>query len=216
MYIEIDRILVDEHCFPRDAVNWKHIQELVAALKTGENLPPILVGKRGDKYIPLDGRHRYEAHLRLKHTRIGALLTKLPERQWFAEAVRLNTSHGQGLTYKEKLAAAMILRRDNYDPKEIEKIVRIPFADCVAAIEKRGIWKDPEKGLVWFRENAEQIDDAQTLLSGAEAQRLAKELIVILSNDWIATDDDSTIAALDDLCIAVNRWRERNAAVNVA
>jgi ParB-like chromosome segregation protein Spo0J len=35
--------------------------------------------KRDDRFVPIDGRHRYEAHRRLKKAKIGAFVCKLPE-----------------------------------------------------------------------------------------------------------------------------------------
>jgi len=228
MYIDIDRVLVDEKYYPRNDIGWRHIAELLSALRIGEPLPPIVVGKRDERYVIIDGRHRYEAHKQFKAPKIAGMVTRLPESQWFAEAVRLNTAHGHGLSYQEKIAAAMQLRRQSFEDKQIESIVRIPLDKLEAAIEERGRWLKPDdirplvikggiadvvnqKGKKWFKEAGAQLEEQQAKLSGAGVRRLAGELVVMLKNDLVSRDD-TNLAMLGELRTALENWLKAVAA----
>lgn len=224
MYINIETILIDENLYPRNQVYWKNTQQLMGALKVGSILPPIVVGKRDGRYVILDGRHRYEAHLRLKKKKIAAMVTHLKEDQWFAEAVRLNTTHGHGLSYQEKLSASMILQRNNYAPAEIAKIVHIPLSNLEEAIQQRGTWlshddikpvvaKAPmakeakRKGRQWLENAAASgLNDEQKILSGASFERLAEELLILLGDDHLDATDKNVVRLIKAIGTAIAGW----------
>jgi hypothetical protein len=228
MHINLENILIDENLYPRNQVYWKHTQALMGALKVGSTLPPIVVGKRDDRYVILDGRHRYEAYRRLKKTKIAVMVTHLEEPQWFAEAVRLNSSHGHGLSYQEKLMASMILQRAKYRPQEIAKIVHIPLENLLKAIEERGTWLSKEdikpvvakspiakeskrKGRQWLETAAAGgLDSEQKILSGASFERLAEELLVLLGDDHLDSEDENVVKLVLALRVSINNWIGRH------
>jgi ParB-like nuclease family protein len=222
MYIALERIVMDERYYPRNGIFWRHIAELLSALRVNQTLPPIVVGKRDQRYVIIDGRHRYEAHKALKANKIAVLVTKLPETQWFAEAVRLNTAHGHGLSYQEKIAAAMQLRRLSFADKQIESIVRIPLDRLNSAIEERGRWLKPEdirplvikggiteavkeKGGKWLLDSGEALQEQQARLSGTSVRQLATELTVMLRNDLIIREERNLVL-LAELRAALENW----------
>jgi hypothetical protein len=223
MHIDLDAILIDETLYPRNQTYWKHTQQLMGALRTGASLPPIVVGKRNERFVIIDGRHRYEAHKRLKHAKIGALLTKRPESEWFIEAVRLNTRHGHGLSYQERISAAMILKRQEVDPETIAQIVNIPWDTLEKAINQRGTWLKPEdikpvvakaplveevkrKGRAWLDKAAEHLETEQQGLSGASFKRLAEELLILINKNHIDADDPAIVQLMSELYNATNNW----------
>lgn len=224
MHVDIERILIDENLYPRNQVYWKHTQAIMGALKVGQTLPPIVLGKREDRFILIDGRHRLEAHRRLKRAKIGAMITRLLEKEWFAEAVRLNTSHGQGLSYQEKISASMILQRAEYKPQEIAKIVHIPLESLLEAIKQRGTWLSPDdikpvvakapmaeeakrKGRQWLETAAASgLDEEQKILSGASFERLAEELLVLLKDDHLDANDKEIVRLVTMLNSESSKW----------
>lgn len=223
MYINIENVLIDENLYPRNQVYWKNTQQLMCAIQTGATLPPIIVGKRGNRFVIIDGRHRFEAFRRLKKKKIAAMVTHLEESHWFAEAVRLNTSHGHGLSYQEKLAASMILQRANYQPSEIAKIVHIPLETLLTAISERGAWlsgsdikpvvaKGPiakeakRKGRSWLEAAAPGLDEEQKILSGASFERLAEELLILLGDNHLDANDKNIVRLVTALFAASKSW----------
>jgi ParB-like chromosome segregation protein Spo0J len=235
MYISIDRILIDETIYPRNQVSWRHIESLLDALRVGDVLPPILVGKRDDRYVIIGGRHRYEAHRRRKLPRIAAIVTKELETQWFPLAVKDNATHGHGLSYQEKLSAAMQLTRMKFSSEEIAKIVRIPVSEFEKAISERGVWSDSDavkpvvlkaplveplqikmqsKDEQWIKKEVKAIDERQRSLSGQKVIKLADDLTILLTDDYIEADDDDTVEALLKLEQALTQWMKRQKLVN--
>lgn len=224
MHIEIGRILIDENLYPRNQVYWKHTQSIMGAIKVGTSLPPIVVGKRDDRFVLIDGRHRLEAFRRLKKAKIAAMVTHLTEEQWFAEAVRLNTAHGVGLSYQEKIAASMILQRAKYKPEEIAKIVHIPIETLLEAIQQRGTWISSEdikpvvakapmadeakrKGRQWLETAAASgLDEEQKILSGASFERLAEELLVLLGDDHLDHNNQEILRLVNAVAKAASNW----------
>lgn len=207
----------------------------MGTLRVGSTLPPIIVGKRDDRFVIIDGRHRYEAHKRLKHKKIGVLITQLPKSKWFAEAVRLNTIHGHGLSYQEKLAAAMILKRDRFKPEEIAKIVSIPLDALEEAIAQRGTWVNPEdvrpvvvkaplakeakrRGQAWLKEAAASgaVEKSQAGLSGASFERLAEELLILLADNHLDAEDVNILRLISAVNTATSNWLGAHVKQDVA
>lgn len=220
MYISLDSILIDELLYPRNELAWRDVQRYIAAVNIGTEFPPIIVGKRDGRYVLIDGRHRYEAFKRAKKEKIAALLTKLPEDKWFAEAVRLNVIHGHPLSYQEKLKAAMILKRQNFSLEEIEKIVVVQTEQLEQAINKRGAWINPndvrpvvakasiaamaeQRGRVWLENQAKKIESQQGILSGHTFKDLASELIMLLDSDFVT---DENLSIVIELQSSIEKW----------
>jgi hypothetical protein len=228
MYIDLDRILIDETLYPRNQIHWQYIEELLDSLRVGDTLPPVVVGKRDGRYVLIEGRHRYEAHRRKKLTRIAATVAKEPESQWFRLAVELNTRHGHGLSYQEKLSAGMQLSRMKFSADAISKIIRIPIDEFEKAVAERGAWSNPEdikpivlkaplvkplltkaeSGNDWKKE-AKTVEAQQSSLTGQKVQRLAHDLTILISQDYVESDNDETIEVLVQLQNALTRWLEK-------
>lgn len=229
MFINLQNVLIDENLYPRNQVYWKHTQQLMGAINTGAILPPIVVGRRDDRYVIIDGRHRYKAHLNLKKKKIGAIATHLKEDKWFAEAVRLNTAHGHGLSWQEKISASMILQRADYQPEEIASIVHIPLERLLQAIKTQGAWVSPtdikpvvakaplakeakRKGREWFETAAAAgLEEEQKILSGASFERLTEELLVLLGDDHLDPNDENVVRLITSIVAAGQSWLSQHA-----
>jgi hypothetical protein len=134
------------------------------------------------------------------------------------------SSHGHGLSYQEKIAASMILQRDNYDPQEIAKIVHIPLDSLAQAIQERGAWLSTEdikpvvakapiakeakrKGREWLENAAANgLDQEQKFLSGSSFERLADEILVLLTDDHLDAEDNNIVQLVSQLQGAAAHW----------
>lgn len=221
MYVKLESILIDESLYPRNQVDWHDVVRYLSALRTGAELPPITVGKRKDGQIVLiDGRHRYDASRAAKRKTIAAVLSKLPERHWFAEAVRLNSRHGRPLSFQERLIAAMRLQQQKFSAAEVEKITGIQTEQLRKAIAERGLWLHPgdvkpvvlkapvvpvatERGPEWMKAQAQNIKNEQEILSGQSVERLIEELIILLDNDLVPSSASGHLLRLQT---AIERW----------
>lgn len=108
--IKISDIEWDNSIYPRTMPDWTTIWSYQDAMKMGDTFPPILVGKRENKYIGIDGKHRYLATRKNGGKVIQAIVTKEPESQWFIIAVSNNIKHGRQLSPYEKAMIAQKLR----------------------------------------------------------------------------------------------------------
>ncbi|WFB07413.1 ParB/RepB/Spo0J family partition protein [Streptomyces sp. LX-29] len=87
-------------------------REYVELLGTlGAELPPIVVHRATGRVI--DGMHRVAAARLRGDATISAYLLDLPEARVFATAVSLNISHGKPLTYRDRVAAANRILKEN-------------------------------------------------------------------------------------------------------
>src|SRR5262245_7236515 len=59
--MQIDKIVIDEHLYPRNKVNDYHVARLKYALKAGAVFPPLTIEKLTRRLV--DGRHRYTAYV---------------------------------------------------------------------------------------------------------------------------------------------------------
>lgn len=220
MFIPIESILIDELYYPRNVLAWRDVQRYVSALEVGAEFPPIVVGKRKGRYVIIDGRHRFEAFRKAKRAKIPAMVTRLPEDKWFAEAVRLNAIHGHPLSYQERIRAAMMLKQQKFSVKEIERIVAIQTPQLEKAIAERGHWLHPddirpvvlkapvvpvaeERGRQWVETEAERIEAEQETLSGRSFTELANNLITLLDNNLVPV---SALDLLVELRVSVENW----------
>jgi ParB-like chromosome segregation protein Spo0J len=226
MYLPIDSILIDELYYPRNEISWRQIQNYVNAIRTGATFPPVVVGKRDDRYVLIDGRHRYEAFKRTKSEKIPAMTSKLPQSDWFAEAVRLNSSHGHPLSFQERIRAAMVLQKQKFSLDKIEKIVAIQSAQLQELIQQRGHWVHPDdirpvvikssiaakaasRGRQWLEQQAEHIEQKQGSLSGQRVKYLVADLITLLDSDLI---DEADIELVIKLHQSVSNWLKSRVA----
>jgi ParB-like chromosome segregation protein Spo0J len=225
MWADIDSILVDETIYPRNQVSWQHIEELADALRVGASLPPTYVGRRGNRWVIIDGRHTYHAHMKLGRERIAILETNLPESQWRIEAVRRNTVHGQGLSYQEKIRAANWMRQEGLSLEEISAIVNVNIERLERAIEERvlpsitggdaseaevlkgGVNKAFRSGGGTTQTQPQDVRNKQKGLSGLSAKRLFQEAIVYLKNDWVI---DADLEILAELRQEIENWYARH------
>jgi len=124
---KIADLLFDWDVYPRKEVDSKVVSAYAKALKAGSVFPPIRVGLFKGKKIVVDGFHRAHSRILLKMAYIEcSILPFQSEAELFAEAVRLNSSHGKTFTEIEVNASIRRLRKYNFDIKDIVSIVHMP------------------------------------------------------------------------------------------
>jgi ParB-like chromosome segregation protein Spo0J len=140
--ISFSDIVLDKAIYPRSSVAEYNVMRLLAAFQTGSKFPPLVVETKTHRLV--DGWHRYETYKRAGVTKIEVIQKAYAkEADLFADAVRLNISHGEPLdTYSVRNA---VLRLEQYGFKKdvISEVVRLPV-DRIEKIE-RGFASD-EKG----------------------------------------------------------------------
>jgi ParB-like chromosome segregation protein Spo0J len=141
--IALSELKLDDSIYPRASVNDFNVAKLIAAMKAGAQLPAIVIVAT-DKRI-VDGRHRYEAYLREGLASIEAIeKSYASEADVYADAVRLNVSHGQALTPYNIRNAIIRLEGFGYAKDAISDIVKLPL-EQIEQIE-RGFAVDATTG----------------------------------------------------------------------
>jgi len=127
---KIRDLVFDWTFYPRKEVDQATVENYARALEAGAAFPPIRVGLYQGKKIVVDGFHRVAARQRFLMEVIDAqILSFETEADLFAEAVRLNSSHGKGFTEKELKANIKRLQHYNFDIEEIQSLVHFPPAE---------------------------------------------------------------------------------------
>jgi len=124
---KIADLLFDWNIYPRKEVDNQVVRAYAKALKSGSIFPPIKVGLFKGQKIVVDGFHRVHSRILLKTAYVECKeLAFQSEAELFAEAVRLNSSHGKTFTDIEVKASIRRLQRYNFSIKDIVSIVHIP------------------------------------------------------------------------------------------
>jgi hypothetical protein len=143
MKVALEKLKIDLSIYPRSGLSEFNIGRLVAAIKTGAKLPPIVVESVTFRIV--DGRHRTVAHERMEHKSIEVTAKSYKsEADLFADAVRLNVGHGQPLDQYNIRSAIIRLTEYGYTREKISDIVRLP-PEQITKIE-RGFASDSTTG----------------------------------------------------------------------
>ncbi len=112
--IELNAILADPALQPRVAgVDTDHVHELEAV---AEHWPPLKVVRRGDRYLLVDGFHRFAAAQNLKLNTVAVMVLETgPNTDLHDLAFILNAAHGRPLTLSDRRAHAARLLRNHAD-----------------------------------------------------------------------------------------------------
>lgn len=94
----LSELIIDWELYPRSQPNPLHVARLVEALRAGAQFPPLVVDAQN---VIIDGVHRWTAYQRVNQ---DGQQVSVDVREYgsnaerFADALRLNSAHGQGLT----------------------------------------------------------------------------------------------------------------------
>ena len=196
--VEVSKIVVDEEMYPRSSYDWKTAYSYSQSMKMGANFPPIAIGKLGDGFVLIDGKHRLEAVKTLlgakafKETKIKCeILIGLNKRQMFEEAIKRNIVHGKGFSVQDKLLVASKLKVMGYTIESVSKLVQIPLGQLKNLQVRRVVNTITGEDVILKREfvsptidikpkNAGAISVVQTTFRGNSQLTLLDELIALI------------------------------------
>lgn len=117
--IAVAKISVDIGLQPRvDGVDPDHVRTLESI---AELWPPLTVVQQGDRYLLVDGFHRFAAAQNLKLQTIPAVVVDLVEGEDLRDiAFRLNSAHGRPLSLSDRRTHAAWLLRKNPNSSDRE------------------------------------------------------------------------------------------------
>jgi len=127
---KISDLVWDLNLYPRCQVDRETVENYARALKAGSVFPPVKVGLMNGEKVIVDGIHRIRARklLRIKYIDCAELPFN-SEAELFAEAVRLNSSHGKSLDKKDLKWSIKQLQKFKFSVKEIVALVHVPASE---------------------------------------------------------------------------------------
>jgi hypothetical protein len=115
-------IKLDKKIYPRKTVSELNVGRLVAALSCGTKLPPVTVDANSNRLV--DGWHRHAAYSKVGADEIPVVKkTYATEADLFADAVRLNSSHGEPLDSYSIQNAIIKLEKYGYTREQISLVI---------------------------------------------------------------------------------------------
>jgi len=125
--VRLRELVFDFSLYPRKRVDQATVESYARALEGGATFPPIKVALYQDKKIVVDGFHRVAARQRFLLDSIAAVILPFEtEASLFAEAVRLNSTHGKGFSESELKANIKRLQHYNFSVDEIQSLIHFP------------------------------------------------------------------------------------------
>lgn len=127
---KIADLVFDWRLYPRKEVDHKNVvRNYAKALEAGCVFPSVKIGLFGGRKIIVDGVHRIRSRQLLNIDYVDcAILPFDNEADLFAEAVRLNNTHGKGFTVEELRVNIQRLHKYKFDVKEIVMLTHVPVA----------------------------------------------------------------------------------------
>jgi hypothetical protein len=127
---KISSLVWDLNLYPRCMVDRETVEKYARALKAGSVFPPVKVGLLNGEKIIVDGVHRIRARklLGIEYIECAELPFKSMA-ELFAEAVRLNSSHGKTLSKKDLKWSIKQLQKFKFSVKEIVALAHVPASE---------------------------------------------------------------------------------------
>jgi RNA polymerase sigma factor FliA len=122
-------LVFDFKVFPRQEINWDHVQRIVDAMQDGTDFPPIIICR--DSHRIVDGFHRTKAVDKITAgTGEIRCIEKAyaSEQEFFLDAIRYNSEHGLSLTSQDRLKAIGLSESLKIDPAKVAKAMRMSIA----------------------------------------------------------------------------------------
>lgn len=133
-----DQLHEDWSLYPRMKVDHEHVDMLAEAIRSGVELPPIVIDGKGRV---IDGVHRRRATMASSEAAVISceVRTYGRERDAFLDAVRLNSRHGRTLTTGDRVKALQRAREMRIEPAEIATLLSMTASAATQMLAPRNI-----------------------------------------------------------------------------
>lgn len=123
--LKLEDILFDPENYPRvNNFDWMTVARYTDAMSVGDKFPPLVVVKDGNKYVLLDGWHRYQAAEALKLASFDCEIVKVPRKKWLVYAVNCNIENARPLSSQDRAQVAYKLKEAGFTTSAISKVLR--------------------------------------------------------------------------------------------
>lgn len=207
--LKLEEVLFDKETYPRQNPDFVTVARYINAMKAGAKFPAITVALLNKKYYLVDGLHRLKATKAIKESHIEAEVINVKDkREIYVEAVKKNIIHGHQFSTFEVVNITITLEKWNMSKSQISEIVRIPSEKLSGFVAKRAIrvTGSTEDGQSALRKTLNHLAgteqavdfDANTssVKGGATQKELLDNLITLLENGWIDTQNEEVAERL--------------------
>lgn len=127
---KIEDLVFDWRLYPRKQIDQQVVENYARALRAGSVFPSVKVGLFNGRKILVDGVHRVSSRKLLKIGYVDcSILPFHSEAELFAEAVRLNSSHGKAFCEIELKENIKRLQKYKFDTNDIVAICHLPASE---------------------------------------------------------------------------------------
>jgi hypothetical protein len=210
--LPLTTLVEDFSLYPRNRVDDTHVSDLVRALQSGAELPPIIADAATKRIV--DGFHRRRAYLRMLGPEAAAkveLRRYRNEAALFLEAVELNAHHGRKLDRHDQSRIVLRLRELQVDDRTIALTLHVPEQQ-VQTLSVRVVYEAStgtpqpiKRGLEHMKGQTVTADQMTVIDSvrSADVGRLALELTRLLDAQLADLHDSTTVARLQALSASI-------------
>jgi hypothetical protein len=204
--VPLSKLVHDFTIYPRHRVDDAHVSDMVRALESGQELPPIIADAKTVRIV--DGVHRWHAF----EKKLGPdakvpveLRTYKTEAALFLDAVTLNSAHGRKLDRHDQTRIILRMRELKVNDMNIALALHVP-EPTIQKLSLRIVHtpsgpRPSKRGLEHLRGESvteEQMSVIESVRS-AEVGRLCLELTRLLEADLADLNDPGVIDRLRKL-----------------
>ena len=211
----VSGLVLDRELSPRERLGSNHVRQLAEALRAGAVLPPIVI-ERGTSRV-VDGFHRVEAHRRIygREALIEAVEKDYAdEGELFLDAVRLNAAHGSRLAPYDQLRCIAIAERLSVDPSRVAGALSVRPSYVGELSLRRTGSELATQAPVPLKRTIEHMRgrpltsgqmEANRKLGGQAQAFYVNQLIILLENDLLDTENENLMARVERLKVLLSR-----------
>ena len=211
--------MFDFDIYVRKTVNSQRVAYMVAALEAGGEFPPVVIDIKSKRIV--DGFHRVRSHTRYygDDYEIDCVEKRYKnDEEMFLDSVRLNAKHGLAmdkadrtrcliLAEKFKISVADIAVAMEMTVEAVTELKQIRVADV-----KVNTWKQPVALKRTIQHMAgktltQKQVEANRHLSGMRPVFYANQLITLIENELLPTDDEKLMQRLSYLGTLIRKLK---------
>ena len=207
--IKVSELVEDFDFYPRMSVDSQHVTMLAEAIEAGAEMPAIIVDVASKRIV--DGFHRARACRRVygKEGEIAAVLKRyVNDAAMLLEAMKLNATHGRSLTSYDKTHAIALAMKFEIDPEIVAGVLNMKVervegfkVERMARIENTRRVVPIKRVVQHFAGREITQEQAATIpsLGGNSAGFYAHQLVLLIDNDMLDTEDEKLVEQLEEL-----------------
>lgn len=213
-------LVLDFDIYPRGSVDSHHVGEIAEAIRAGSAMPPIVIEKKSKRIV--DGFHRTRALVRVYDERheVDCIEKEYKsEKDLFLDSMRYNAAHGRALTQHDKVHCLLLADKLKISPTQVAEALRITTdrigqlrTSRIGTVGGRPIALKQTIRHMGGKEMTPEQVTANDKLGGMNALFYVNQIITLIENDLIDSENEDLVNGLEKLHELLGRSAKRKAA----